>query len=94
MGVIGQLGRPSRLDAYLDALSHFIENYEEENQASSDAPPEHVPRELINSSKLSQQLSKAVAIAQSTISGVPNNSRKLATDHIMKLASHFNVPSV
>ncbi|MGO9915565.1 MAG: hypothetical protein ACLQIB_12780 [Isosphaeraceae bacterium] len=41
-------------DAYLDALSDFIENYDEENEPSSDAPPEDVLRELINSSKLSQ----------------------------------------
>ena len=79
-------------DAYLDALSDFIENYENENEPAPDAPPEDVLRELINSSKLSQhQLSKAVGIAQSTISAVLNGSRKLTTDHIMKLARHFNV---
>jgi HTH-type transcriptional regulator/antitoxin HigA len=79
-------------EAYLDALSDFIENYEAGNEPSSDAPPEDVLRELINSSKLSQQqLSKAVGIAQSTISAVLNGSRKLTTDHIMRLARHFNV---
>jgi HTH-type transcriptional regulator/antitoxin HigA len=79
-------------EAYLDALSDFIENYEQENEPSSDAPPEDVLRELINSSQLSQQqLSKAVGIAQSTISAVLNGSRKLTTDHIMKLARHFKV---
>jgi HTH-type transcriptional regulator / antitoxin HigA len=79
-------------DAYLDALSDFIENYEKENEPSSDAPPEDVLRELIGSSKLSQhQLSKAVGIAQSTISAVLNGSRRLTTDQIMKLARHFNV---
>jgi HTH-type transcriptional regulator / antitoxin HigA len=79
-------------DAYLDALNDFIENYENENEPAPDAPPEDVLRELINSSKLSQhQLSKAVGIAQSTISAVLNGSRKLTTDHIMKLARHFNV---
>jgi HTH-type transcriptional regulator / antitoxin HigA len=79
-------------DAYLDALSDFIENYEKENEPSSDAPPEDVLRELISSSKLSQhQLSKAVGIAQSTISAVLNGSRRLTTDHMMKLARHFNV---
>src|SRR4051794_10441063 len=52
-------------DTYLDALSVFIEHYEEEHEPSSDAPPEDVLRELINSSRLSQQqLSKAVGIAQ------------------------------
>ncbi len=79
-------------DAYLDALSDFIENYEAENEPASDAPPEDVLRELINSSKLSQQqLSKTVGIAQSTISAILNGSRKMTTDHIMKLARHFNV---
>ncbi|MGO9465933.1 MAG: helix-turn-helix domain-containing protein [Isosphaeraceae bacterium] len=79
-------------DAYLDALSDFIENYDEENEPSSDAPPEDVLRELINSSKLSQQqLAKAVGIAQSTISAVLNGNRKLTNDHIIKLARHFNV---
>jgi HTH-type transcriptional regulator/antitoxin HigA len=79
-------------DAYLDALSDFIENYEAENEPSSDAAPEDVLRELINSSELSQQqLSKAVGIAQSTISAILNGSRKMTTDHIMKLARHFNV---
>jgi HTH-type transcriptional regulator/antitoxin HigA len=79
-------------DAYLDALSDFIENYEAENEPSPDATPEDVLRELINSSELSQQqLSKAVGIAQSTISAILNGSRKMTTDHIMKLARHFNV---
>jgi HTH-type transcriptional regulator / antitoxin HigA len=79
-------------DAYLDALTDFIENYENENEPVPDAPPDDVLRELINSSKLSQhQFSKAVGIAQSTISAVLNGSRKLTTDHIMKLARHFNI---
>ncbi len=79
-------------DAYLDALSDFIENYEEENEPSADAPPEDVLRELINASPLSQQqLSRAVGIAQSTLSAVLNGGRKLTTGHIMKLARHFHV---
>jgi HTH-type transcriptional regulator/antitoxin HigA len=82
-------------DAYLDALSDFIENYEKENEPASGSPPEDVLRELINSSKLSQhQLSKTVGIAQSTISAVLNGSRKLTTNQIMKLARHFNVSPV
>lgn len=79
-------------DAYLDALSDFIENFEEENEPASDSPPEDVLRELIHSSKLSQQqLSRSVGIAQSTISAVLNGSRKLTTAHIMKLAGYFHV---
>jgi HTH-type transcriptional regulator/antitoxin HigA len=79
-------------DAYLDALSDFIEFFEEANEPSPDAPPEYVLRELIHSSPLSQQqLSRAVGIAQSTISALLNGSRRMTTDHIMKLARHFNV---
>lgn len=78
--------------AYLDALSDFIEKFEEENEPCLDAPPEDVLRELMNSSGLSQQeLSRAVGIAQSTISAVLNGSRKLTVDHIVKLAGHFHV---
>jgi len=79
-------------DAYLDVLSDLIEHYEAEHEPCPDVPPEDVLRELIDSSKLSQkQLSKAVGIAQSTISAVLNGSRKLTTDHILTLARHFNV---
>ena len=79
-------------DAYLDALTDFIENYENENEPFGDSPPQEVLRELMNSNRLSQQqLSKKVGISQSTISAVLNGNRTLTTNHVMKLARHFNV---
>ena len=79
-------------DAYLDAMSDLIEIYEATHEPSPDAPPEDVLRELVNSCELSQQaLSRAVGIAQSTISAILTGDRKMTTEHIMKLSRHFNV---
>ena len=79
-------------EAYLNALSDLIEIYEETHEPSHDASPQDVLRELVDSSQLSQQaLSKAVGIAQSTISAILTGDRKMTTDHIMKLSRHFHV---
>ena len=78
--------------AYLNAMSDLIEIYEEAREPSSDASAEDVLRELVNASGLSQQaLSKAVGIAQSTISAFLTGDRKMTTGHIMKLSRYFEV---
>jgi HTH-type transcriptional regulator/antitoxin HigA len=79
-------------EAYLDALSDLVLQYEAENVVIPDAAPKDILRELLRASGLSQQqLADAVGITQSTISAVLRGDRKLTVDHIGKLAGHFHV---
>ncbi|WP_165232850.1 helix-turn-helix domain-containing protein [Aquisphaera insulae] len=83
-------------NAYLDALSDFIENYENEHEPAVDVPTEDVLRELVHASGLSQQrLAAEIGIAQSTISALLTGSRKPTAGHVARLARYFGVsPSV
>ncbi len=77
---------------YLGALTDLVTAYEAEHYPIPDAPPRDVLRVLMESNGLSQQkLSKAVGIAQSTISAVLTGSRSLTADQVVKLAKFFNV---
>lgn len=79
--------------AYLDALTDLVERYEDEHVCVPDAPSAEVLRFLMDSHGLSQhKLSKAVGIAQSTISAVLTGNRELTVEHVGKLAGYFQVP--
>jgi HTH-type transcriptional regulator/antitoxin HigA len=77
---------------YLDVLTDLVEAYEEQFVLIPDASEADVLRELIRSNGLSQpKLSKAVGIAQSTISSVLSGSRSLTKDQVVALARFFKV---
>ena len=77
---------------YLDVLTDLVEKYEREVHPIPDAPEADVLRLLMESNRLSQpELSKKVGLAQSTISAVLNGNRSLTREHIVKLATFFNV---
>jgi HTH-type transcriptional regulator/antitoxin HigA len=79
-------------EAYLDALSDLVLQYESKKIVIPDAAPKDVLRELLRASGLSQQqLADAVGITQSTISAVLRGDRRLNVDHINRLAKYFNV---
>ena len=77
---------------YLDALTDLVETYEEEHVLIADASEADVLRELLRSNQLSQlKLTKAVGIAQSTISAVLNGTRSLTREQVVALARFFHV---
>lgn len=79
-------------ETYLDALSDFITLFEAEHESWPDAAPEEILLALIDASPPSQQqLARTVGIAQSTISAILNGTRKLTTDHMVRLGRHFGV---
>jgi len=93
--VIHNLLRQDRDDgeeAYLEALSILVESYEKEHDPTPDASPAEVLRELMRSNGLSQtKLSRAVHIAQSTISAILGGERSMTTSQITALAAYFKV---
>lgn len=78
---------------YLDALSDLIATYEDEHAPIPDASESDVLRELMRSSGRTQTvLSKAVGIAQSTLSAILAGEREMTKSHMIALATFFNVP--
>lgn len=79
---------------YLDALTDFVELYENENVDIPDASEADVLRELMSANGLNQpKLAKAIGISQSTISAVLTGDRSLTKEHIVKLSRFFQVPA-
>jgi HTH-type transcriptional regulator/antitoxin HigA len=77
---------------YLDALADIIEKYETAAHPIRAATPADVLRLLMEANGLNQsQLGAQVGIAQSTLSAVLNGKRTLRTEHMVKLATCFNV---
>jgi HTH-type transcriptional regulator/antitoxin HigA len=78
---------------YLDALSDLIATYEDEHAPIPDASESDVLRELMRSSGRTQTaLSRAVGIAQSTLSAILAGEREMTKSHMIALAKFFNVP--
>jgi HTH-type transcriptional regulator/antitoxin HigA len=78
---------------YLDALSDLIATYEDEHAPMPDASESDVLRELMRSSGRTQMaLSRAVGIAQSTLSAILAGEREMTKSHMIALAKFFNVP--
>jgi HTH-type transcriptional regulator/antitoxin HigA len=77
---------------YLEVLTDLVEKYEDEHVPIPDASEADVLRLLMDSNGLNQtQLSKAVRIAQSTISSVLKGTRRLTRDQAVALGKHFHV---
>jgi HTH-type transcriptional regulator/antitoxin HigA len=77
---------------YLDALTDLVEAYEDRHAMIPDATEADVLRELMRSRGLSQlRLTKAVGIAQSTLSAVLNGTRSLTKEQVVQLAQFFQV---
>jgi HTH-type transcriptional regulator / antitoxin HigA len=77
---------------YLDVLTDPVEADDSQHVPMPDASEADVLRELMRSNRLNQsELSKRVGIAQSTISAVLAGDRVLTKDHMIKLATCFNV---
>jgi HTH-type transcriptional regulator/antitoxin HigA len=77
---------------YLDVLVDLVEKYEDEHVLIPEASEADVLRLLMDSNGLNQtQLSKAVRIAQSTISSVLKGTRRLTRDQAIALGKHFHV---
>jgi HTH-type transcriptional regulator/antitoxin HigA len=77
---------------YRDALTDLIEVYEDAAHPIPDASPAAVLGFLMESNKITgSELSKKTGISHSTISAILHGDRKPTTDHIRRLAKHFNV---
>ena len=77
---------------YLEAISVFVEVYEEKMHPIDAPSDEEMLRHLIDAKNVTQsQVSKDTDIAESTISGVLNGKRRLTRNHIAQLASYFGV---
>jgi HTH-type transcriptional regulator / antitoxin HigA len=77
---------------YLDALTDLVETYENAHEPIPDVSEAEVLRELMRSNNLSQaRLSKAVGIAQSTISAVLNGTRSLTKEQVLALSKFFRI---
>jgi HTH-type transcriptional regulator/antitoxin HigA len=77
---------------YLNVLTDMVAAYEDAHVPIRDASEADVLRELMNVNGLTQpKLSKAVGIAQSTISAVLNGTRALTKNQIITLSKFFGV---
>ena len=84
--------RDAGAEDYLDVLTDLVERFEEQHVAIPDASEADILRELMRSNALSQQgLSRAVGIAQSTLSAVLAGTRTLTKGQVVTLARHFGV---
>jgi HTH-type transcriptional regulator / antitoxin HigA len=84
--------RDEGAQAYLDVLTDLVAAYEDKHVPMPDVSEADVLRELMRSNRLSQmELSKAVGIAQSSISAVVTGARSLTKGQILKLAKFFQL---
>ena len=78
---------------YLDVLSDLVERYEDKHHAIGDNVSEAAMlRFMIDQKGVRQtEVARATGIAESTISAVLSDKRKLTRSHLNKLASYFHV---
>jgi len=77
---------------YLDVLSGLVEHYEKKCYSMSAVSDADMLRHLIEARNVTQsQVSRATAIAESTISAVLSGNRRLTREQIEKLAKYFHV---
>jgi HTH-type transcriptional regulator/antitoxin HigA len=94
--VINSLLDRAKLDAaeddYLDVLSNLVERYEDKHHAIGEATESEMLRFLIDQKGVRQaEVARAAGIAESTISAVLADKRKLTRQQISKLAAYFHV---
>jgi HTH-type transcriptional regulator/antitoxin HigA len=79
--------------AYLDAVIHFLDEYER-IRFPTQTTPEDVLRFLMDQHDLTQSDLAGDLGGQSVVSEILNGKRKLTRDHIEKLSRRFSIPAV
>lgn len=79
------------VEKHLNAVIHFIDDYEKKRFPSKDVTPEEMLKFLMEQHSLTQSDLADILGGQSAVSYVINGKRKLTREQISKLSRHFHV---
>lgn len=81
--------RTAAQEDYLEALTRFIEDYDDEHHPIPDAPPAQILKHLMEQRQMTVSDLGRILGDRSTASRVLKGERELSKAHILKLAEYF-----
>ncbi len=80
------------IENYVEAVSHFVEEYEKERFPLARSSASEILRFLMEQSHATQEkMAEILGTSQPVVSELLKGKRKITTDHIERLSQHFKI---